>query len=104
LLPHVVLSGSLPPDGRLPPGDTTSLIVPLSPSNAAVEPRFFIVEGPIVFACNTTGVHGSGGLGTATYRISAPCSDCPIPAVTMFIVRVYDVLSGTYSFSPTLRA
>ena len=103
-VPHVDLTVSVPPDGRLPSGGIASLLVTLSPSNAAVEPRFFIVEGPIVFAWNTTGVDGSGGLGTATYRISAPCSDCPIPAGTMFIVRVYDVLSGTYSFSPTLRA
>ena len=95
---------SVPPDGRLPSGGLASLLVTLSPTNAAGEPRFFIVEGPILYEWNTTGIDGSGGPGTATYRISAPCSDCAIPAGTMFLVRVYDVPSRTYSFSPTLRA
>jgi len=95
---------SVPPDGRLPSGGIASLLVTLSPTNAAGEPRFFIVEGPILYEWNTTGIDGSGGPGTATYRISAPCSDCAIPVGTMFLVRVYDVPSRTYSFSPTLRA
>ena len=103
-VPDVDVSVSVPPDGRLPSGGLASLLVTLSPSTATIEPRFFIVEGPIVFEWNTTGVDAAGGPGTATYRISAPCSDCPIPAGTMFIVRVYDVLSRTYSFSPALRA
>ncbi|HYT17680.1 MAG TPA: hypothetical protein VEO18_05460 [Thermoplasmata archaeon] len=102
-VPNVRVTVSVPSDGRLPSGGLTSLLVTLSPSTAA-EPRFFIVEGPIVYAWNTTGVTASNGSGTATYRISAPCSDCPIPAGTIFIVRVYDVLSRSYSFSPTMRA
>ena len=103
-VPKVDVTVSVPSDGRLPSGGLASLLVTLSPSTAKVEPRFFIVEGPLVFEWNTTSVDASGGPGTATYRLSAPCSDCPIPAGTMFIVRVYDVLSRTYSFSPTLRA
>ena len=103
-VPHVDLTVSVPPDGRLPSGGIASLLVTLSPATAAAELRFFIIEGPIVYAWNTTAVTTSDGSGTATYRISAPCSDCPIPAGTIFIVRVYDVLSRSYSFSPTLRA
>ena len=103
-VPNVRVTVSVPSDGRLPSGGLTSLLVTLSPATAAAELRFFIVEGPIVYAWNTTGVTPSNGSGTATYRISAPCSDCAIPAGTMFLVRVYDVPSRTYSFSPTLRA
>lgn len=102
-IPHVDVTVSVPTDGRLPSGGLVSLLVTLSFSST-VEPRFFIVEGPIVFEWNTTGVAASGGPGTATYRISAPCSDCAIPARTAFMVRVYDVFSRTYSFSPALRA
>jgi len=100
---HVDVTVSVPIDGRTPSGALTSLLVTLSP-DAAIEPRFFIVEGPIVFQWNATGVNATGGPGTATYRISAPCSDCAIPAGTAFMVRVYDVVSRTYSFSPALRA
>src|SRR5437879_7315580 len=38
-VPHVDLTVSVPPDGRLPSGGIASLLVTLSPSNAAVEPR-----------------------------------------------------------------
>ena len=39
------------------------------------------------------------GSGNAIYRIFGSCSDGTIPVVTVFIVRVYDALSRTYSFS-----
>ena len=64
----------------------------------------FIVEGPAVYEWTADSSQPLIGSGTATYRISAPCSACSIPSGAMFIVRVYDVLSQTYSFSPTLRA
>jgi len=99
---HVDVSVAVPPDGRTPSGGIASLLVTLSPSNG-VEPRFFVVEGPIIFEWNMTG-NASHSSGASTYRISAPCSECPILMGTMFLVRVYNVLSRSYSFSPTLRA
>src|SRR2546427_648180 len=61
-VPNVRVTVSVPSNGRLPSGGLTSLLVTLSPSTAA-EPRFFIVEGRIVYAWNTTGVTASTGSG-----------------------------------------
>ena len=103
-VPHVRVSVTIPPDGRLPSGEIGSLFVALNTSGAAIEPRFFIVEGPAVYEWKADSSHLSYGSGPITYRIVAPCSGCAIPSGTLFLVRVYDVLSGTYSFSPTLSA
>jgi len=102
-VPRVDVTVSVPPGGRLPSGGLDSLLVSLA-SSAHLEPRFFIVEGPAVYEWTADSSQPLIGSGTATYRISAPCSACSIPSGAMFIVRVYDVLSRTYSFSPTLRA
>ncbi len=103
-VPHVDVTVSFPPGGRLPSGGLGSLLVTLTTSAVALEPRFFIVEGPAVYEWTADRSQPMDGSGIATYRISAPCSACTIPLGTMFIVRVYDVLSRTYSFSPALRA
>lgn len=102
--PHVDVTVSVPAGGRLPSGGIGSLLVTLSTSAAPLEPRFFIVEGPAVYAWNADGPHALDASGTITYRISAPCSNCTIPSGTIFLVRVYDVISRSYSFSPALRA
>lgn len=100
----VELAVSIPSDGRLPSGDVASLLVTLSTSASAVEPRFFIVLGPTVFAWEAGGPHTFEGTGSITYRIAAGCPDCMIPAGSSFRVRMYDVLAATYAFSPILRA
>src|SRR5207244_4961410 len=102
-VPRVDVPVSSPPRGRPPSGGLHSLLVSLA-SSAHLEPRFFIVEGPAVYEWTADSSQPLIGSGTATYRISAACSACSIPSGAMFIVRVYDVLSQTYSFSLTLRA
>jgi len=102
-VPHVDVTVSVPPGGRVPSGGLASLLVALS-SSAHLEPRFFIVEGPATYEWIAESSQPMVGSGTAIYRISAPCSDCTIPMGTSFMVRVYDVPSRTYAFSPALRA
>jgi hypothetical protein len=99
-LPSLRVTVSVPPDGRLPTGELVTLVVTLSTSATAVEPRFFIVLGPTVYAWAADGPSRFEGPGIATYRVSDPCAACGIPPGSMFVVRVYDVLSDSYSFSP----
>lgn len=95
---------SVPNDGRLPTGELVTLVVTLSTSASVLEPRFFVVLGPAVYAWSTEGPSRFVGPGSATYRVSDPCAECGIPPGSMFVVRVYDALSGTYSFSPIAKA
>src|SRR5207244_11240816 len=74
---RVDVTVSVPPGGRLPSGGLDSLLVSLA-SSAHLEPRFFIVEGPAVYEWTADSPQPLIGSGTATYRISAPCSVCAI--------------------------
>jgi len=103
-MPRVQVTVTVPPGGRLPSGDVVTLLVNLSVSSAVLDPRFFIVMGPTVFAWDAQGPQPFDGPGTVTYRLTAPCADCPIPSGTFFLVRVYDTVSRSYSFSTTMRA
>jgi hypothetical protein len=103
-LTSVRVTVAVPPDGRLPTGELVTLVVTLSTSASAFEPRFFVVLGPRVYAWATDGPSRLVGPGIASYRVSDPCAACGIPPGSMFIVRVYDVVSGSYSFSPIEKA
>lgn len=103
-MPRVQVTVSVPADGRFPSGEVVSLLVTLSVSASVLDPRFFIVTGPTVFAWNAEGPQPFDGPGTITYRLTAPCRDCPIPSGAFFFVRVYDIVSRSYSFSTTVRA
>src|SRR5207249_11666963 len=74
-VPRVDVTVTVPPEGRLSSGRLDSLLVSLA-SSVHLEPRFFIVEGPAVYEWTADSSQPLLGSGTATYRISAPCSAC----------------------------